>query len=109
MATRTQGHAGLHSQYGVQPAGVGSHVSSFLYQTVDAVPYRGKRLAYGAAVRADLTGASVARLLVRVHREDGSTSFRDDDRPIASGLWIFYEIDAPIVSDARDVEFGVDR
>jgi uncharacterized protein (TIGR02246 family) len=81
----------------------------FLYQTVDATPYRGRWLSYRAAVRADLTARSVARLLVRVHRQDNSTSFYDDmgDHPIKSGPWAFYEIDALIFPDARDIEFGL--
>jgi ketosteroid isomerase-like protein len=49
------------------------------------------------------------RLLVRIHRENGSTSFRDDmgARPITAGRWTTYQIDAPIASDARDIEFGM--
>jgi hypothetical protein len=82
---------------------------SFLYQVVDATPYRGKRLTYRAAVRAEVAGTSVARLLVRIHREDGSTSFRDDmgDHPITAGPWRDYAIAAPIAADARDIEFGL--
>jgi hypothetical protein len=85
------------------------HGFCFLYQIVDATPYRGKLLAYRATVRADVAGTSVARLLVRIHREDGSTSFRDDmgSHPITSGPWALYEIGAPIPSDARDIEFGM--
>jgi hypothetical protein len=51
---------------------------AFLYQVLDAAQYRGKRLTFRAAVRADDTLESLARLLVRVHRTDCSTSFRDD-------------------------------
>jgi uncharacterized protein (TIGR02246 family) len=82
---------------------------SFLYQVVDAAPYRGKSFTYRAAVRADLTTGSVARLLVRIHRNDGSSSFRWDmgDHPITSGPWTVYKIDAPIAADSRDIEFGM--
>lgn len=82
---------------------------SFLYQVVDATQFRGKRLTFRAAVRAEVNPASVARLLVRVHRIDGGTSFRDDmgDHPITSRAWTFYEIHAPISLDARDIEFGM--
>jgi hypothetical protein len=60
-------------------------------------------------VRADVALGSVARLLVRVHRVDCSTSFRDDmaDHPITASTWSPYEIQAPIALDARDVEFGL--
>jgi hypothetical protein len=93
----------------VRSTGSATRGLSFLYQVVDATPYRGKRLTYGAAVRAEVSGTSVARLLVRIHRQDGSTSFRDDmsDHPIAAGPWRNYEIAAPIASDARDIEFGM--
>jgi hypothetical protein len=48
-------------------------------QVLDAAQYRGKRLTFRAAVRVDDTLGRVARLLVRVHRNDCSTSFRDED------------------------------
>jgi hypothetical protein len=82
---------------------------AFLYQVFDAAQYRGKRLTFRAAVRADDTLGSVARLLVRVHRNDCSTSFRDDmgNHPITAGAWTDYEIQAPIAWDARDIEFGM--
>jgi hypothetical protein len=82
---------------------------SFLYQVVDAAQYRGSRLTYRADVRADVAPGSVARLLVRVHRVDCSTSFRYDmgDHPITASAWTSYQLQAPIAPDARDIEFGV--
>lgn len=81
----------------------------FLYQVIDATPYRGKFLAFRAVVRAVVTGKSEARLLLRIHREDGSTSFLHDmgAHPIQSSSWAFYEIEAPIVPDAGNIEFGM--
>jgi hypothetical protein len=82
---------------------------AFLYQVINATQYRGKRLTYRAKVRVEAKFGSVARLLVRVHRTDCSTSFRGDmgDHPITAGTWSTYEIRAPIALDARDVEFGM--
>jgi len=82
---------------------------AFLYQIVDATPYRGKRFTFRAAVRAEVSGTTVARILVRVHRDDGGTSFFNNlgDHPITYGRWLFYEIAAPIESDSRDIEFGM--
>lgn len=93
----------------VKSTGIGKDNFCFLYQIVDATAYRGKNLAYRAAVRTDLKPGSVARLLVRIHRENGSTSFRDDmgNHPITARSWTFYEIDAPVIFDARDIEFGM--
>jgi uncharacterized protein (TIGR02246 family) len=111
LATTAAGGSCLDGKQCAQVQSIGTTPAGlcFLYQVVDATPYRGKQLAYRAAVRADVTAAGLARLLVRVHRTDGSTSFRDDmgHHPITSGPWSFYEIDAPIAPDARDIEFGL--
>jgi len=82
---------------------------SFLYQDLDAAPYRGQTLTYRAFVRVDPTLQGVARLLVRVHRKDCSTTFLDNmaNRPVVSGEWGAYEIQAPIAADAYHIEFGV--
>ena len=81
----------------------------FLYQVIDAGQFRGKLLTYRANVRVDVAAGSVARLLVRVHRTDCSTSFRGDmgNHPVSAGIWAPYEIQAPIALDARDIEFGM--
>jgi hypothetical protein len=81
----------------------------FLYQVVDAAQYRGKVLTYRADARTQSDPGSLARLLVRVHRMDCSTSFRDDlgNHPITSPAWSSYEIHVPIASDAMDIEFGM--
>ena len=104
--------AGAACRSGKQCAAVHSTAPgalSFLYQIVDATPYRGKRFTFRAAVRAEVTGTSVARILVRIHRYDGGTSFFNNlgDHPITYGRWLVYEIAAPIESDSRDIEFGM--
>lgn len=80
---------------------------SFLYQDLDASHYRGQTLTYRAYVR--VNPGNTARLLVRVHRKDCSTTFRDDmgNHPITSSDWAAYEIRAPIAIDAFHIEFGV--
>jgi hypothetical protein len=82
---------------------------SFLYQDLDASPYRGQTLIYRAFVRVDPTVEGVARLLVRIHRKDCSTTFRDDmgNHPVVSGEWGAYEIRAPIATDAYHIELGI--
>lgn len=82
---------------------------AFLYQVLDATRFRGKVLTYQADVRADVSSAGAARLLVRVHRTDCSTSFFDNMgyHPITAATWTRYEIQAPIATDARDLEFGM--
>lgn len=82
---------------------------TFLYQDLDVTQHRGQTLTYRAFVRVDPGQKSVARLLVRLHRKDCSTAFRDDmgDHPIVSGDWALYEIRAPIANDAYHMEFGM--
>jgi len=80
---------------------------AFLDQVIEAAAHRNTRLTLRAAAR--VAPGSVARLLVRVHRMDCSTSFFDNlgDHPITTPSWSFYEIQAPIARDAHDIEFGV--
>lgn len=91
----------------VRSMGLGPHEQCFLYQNVDATPYRGKALFFVAGVR--VAGGGQARLLVRVHRQDNSTSFFNNmgDHPITSAQWSAYRIGFPIDAEARDIEFGV--
>jgi hypothetical protein len=81
----------------------------FMFQLGDASQYRGKMLNLQAAVRIEASSGSVARLLVRVHRLNGETTFRDDmgDHPVSSPIWSVYQIHAPIAPDARDIELGL--
>jgi beta-lactamase regulating signal transducer with metallopeptidase domain len=82
---------------------------AFLMQELDASLYRGQTLIYRAFVRVDPNSKGVGRLLVRVHRKNCSTTFRDDmgDHPVVSDEWAAYEIRAPIATDAYQIEFGV--
>jgi hypothetical protein len=91
----------------VRSLGIFVRTFCFLYQTYDAEPFRGQKVKFRAAVR--VTGNGYARILVRIHRVDGTTSFRDDmgDHPIRSPSWAFYEIEALIPLDARDIELGM--
>jgi uncharacterized protein (TIGR02246 family) len=99
-------HAG--KQCGVvRSIGPGPHERCFLYQNVDATPYRGKVLVFRAASR--VTGGGLARLVVRVHRPDNSSTFFDNlgDHPIQSAQWDAYQIVFPVDGQAEDIEFGI--
>src|SRR6516165_6941262 len=82
---------------------------AFLYQYVNATPYRGKQFTFRATVRAKVAGPDGARLLVRIHQSDGSTCFFDNmaARPITSGQWTFYEITGTVCPDAINLELGM--
>jgi hypothetical protein len=80
-----------------------------MFQVVDATPDRRKTLIFRAAMKADVPSGSGARLFVRIHRQDGSTSFFDNmgQFPVRSSAWHFYEIPAYVGQDDSDVEFGI--
>ena len=83
---------------------------SFLYQYVDAKPYRGMKFRFRAAVRAKVSGSpDGAGLLVRIHRVNGESCFFDNmsDRRISSGNWAFYEITGDVCADAANLEIGM--
>ncbi len=85
-----------------------------LMQTIDAEPYRGKRLRFRAAVRtADLVGDGRAQLWFRVDRVStgGASTIgafdNMDDRPIRDEQWKHYEIVAQIDHDASSIRVGM--
>jgi hypothetical protein len=89
---------------------VGPQGQSFLYQYVDAKPYRGMKFRFRAAVRTSVSGLpNGAGLLVRIHREGGGSCFLDNmsERRITGGDWAFYEITGEVCADAHDLELGV--
>jgi hypothetical protein len=91
----------------VRSLGITPKKFCFLYQIFDAERFREQKIKFRAAVR--VSGSGYARLLLRIHRLDGSTSFRDDmgEHPVTSGNWAFYELEAPVPLDARDIELGM--
>jgi hypothetical protein len=90
------------------PVSVEGH--SFLYQYVDAKPYRGMKFRFRAAVRTSVSGLpNGAGLLVRIHRDSGGSCFFDNmsERRINNGDWAIYEITGDVCADAYDLELGV--
>ncbi len=78
-----------------------------LMRGVEAVPYRGKKVRFRAAVRTQGPG-SQAQLWMRVDRPSGQRGFFDNmqDRPITSNQWRSYEIAGQVAEDAERVYFG---
>jgi C-terminal processing protease CtpA/Prc len=88
-----------------KPAGAG-----ILLQSFDAKAYRGKRVRFRAAVRADVTGAgNQAQLWLRVDRKNDQRGFFDnmDDRPITLNEWRFYNIHGDVADDAEAIFLGL--
>ena len=83
-------------------------------QSIDAAPFRGKRLRYRAAVRTQIDGdRGGAHLWMRVDRieKNGKSSigFFDNmnNRPIRSNDWNYYEIVGDIAEDAETIVLGM--
>jgi hypothetical protein len=80
-----------------------------LMQFIDATKYRGKRVRFKAAVRADVTGdGNQAMLWLRVDTPDGKGFFDNmSDRPIKSNAWKHYEIVGDVAADAQQFVIGM--
>jgi C-terminal processing protease CtpA/Prc len=80
-------------------------------RSFDAAPYRGKKVRFRAAVRAEVPplGENQAGLWLRVDRQGGAPGFFDNmmDRPITSPDWKTYEIVGEVAPDAERVNFGL--
>jgi C-terminal processing protease CtpA/Prc len=77
-------------------------------QTIDAKPYRGKRVRFRGAVRVEGEDAS-GLLWMRVDRPAQQIGFFDNmqDRPIHSTQWSYYEISGDVDEDAEDLNIGM--
>ncbi len=80
-----------------------------ILQMVDATGYRGKRVRFRAAVRADVGGGgNQVMLWFRVDAAKGMGFFDNmADRPITSKEWKHYEIIGDIADDAESIVFGM--
>jgi C-terminal processing protease CtpA/Prc len=90
---------------GAQRGGFGNLLQSF-----DATRYRGKRVRFKAAVRAEVLGfGNQAQLWMRVDRKNDQTGFFDNmsDRPIKDKRWKDYEIIGDVADDAVSITIGI--
>jgi len=85
-------------------AGFGTITSS-----VDATPYRGRRVRLTGAVRAIPADDGKVGLWLRVDRPDGQRGFFDnmDRQPITGSNWADYSIEGDVAADATRVVFGL--
>lgn len=77
-------------------------------QSIDAAPYRGKRVRLKAAVR--IQGAGIrAQMWMRVDREGGERGFFDNmgNRPIRTSKWEEFEIEGDVHDDASSINVGL--
>lgn len=98
-------HAVLSSTGEGDSAGFGN-----LMTTVDARPFRGRLLRLRATlVLGEDTPPHVARMWVRVDREDGARGFFDNmaTRPVTSTDWTPCETVGEVADDAVSIAFGV--
>jgi C-terminal processing protease CtpA/Prc len=81
-----------------------------LMQNIDAAPFRGRRIRFRAAVRAEVKGAgNQAQLWLRVDRKSGQVGFFENmgDRPITERGWCDYEIVGGVAEDAQGIALGL--
>src|SRR5262249_32308056 len=81
-----------------------------LLQTFDAAAFRGKRVRYRAAVKAQVSGfRNQAQLWMRVDRKGGQGGFFDNmfDRPITANRWRDYDIVGDVADDAEQIVIGL--
>ncbi|MBS1715196.1 MAG: peptidase S41 [Armatimonadetes bacterium] len=93
------------SKTGSGAAGFGN-----MMQSVDAQPFRGKRVKFRAAVRFEKAGDfGQCQLWMRVDRKNGEQGFFNNmgDRPVRTSTWAFYEIVGDVAADAESVNFGM--
>lgn len=77
--------------------------------SVDAAPYRGRRIRLTGSVRADAPAPTHVGLWLRVDRPERRPGFFDNmsGRPIRSTNWADYTIEADIAADAERIAFGL--
>jgi len=77
-----------------------------LMQSIDAAPYRGKRVELCASVR--FSGSGQAQMWFRVDRPDGAPGFFDNmaDRPIRGEAWASFSIRGDVEDDAAAIALG---
>ncbi|MBV9881677.1 MAG: hypothetical protein JO276_01560 [Sphingomonadaceae bacterium] len=77
--------------------------------TVDAHPYRGRRIRLTGAVRTQVGSGIPVGLWLRVDRAANAMGFFDNmmDRPIANPAWADYAIEGDVAADAEQLVFGM--
>ncbi len=94
----------IYSEDNVNPNGFGN-----LMQSIDAKPFRGKRVKFQGAVKTGFGNQAKTQLWLRVDRSQGKVGFFDnmENRPISSIDWKYCEIIADIDEDAETINFGM--
>ena len=80
-----------------------------VFQSIDAQPYRGRRVRLEAVLRAEVQGpGNEGSMWLRVDRQGGAVGFFDNmrDRRVRSPEWMVAEIVGPVAEDAQVIFFG---
>ncbi|MDQ1266062.1 MAG: TSPc protein [Bacteroidota bacterium] len=103
----------LHGRYCIELSKEGEDSAGIygsVMQSVDASQFRGKKIRFRAAVRAELSGVKgSAHLWVREHLSYGQDGLfmRMEDQPIVINNWEYYEIIFPVNDYADVLNFGL--
>ena len=91
------------------PVAAEGHGFGSITQSLDAAPYRGKKIKIVAQVRTAVSGSgNQGQLWLRVDKPDRGRGFFDNmaDRPIKAADWQSYEIIGEVADDATAIVFG---
>jgi C-terminal processing protease CtpA/Prc len=103
-----QGKQSVRVSGAPQPMQNGAPSFGNIMQTIDATPFRGRRVTFRGAVRVQGEGAAAA-LWMRVDRPDKQMGFFDNmqNRLIRASEWTYYEIAGDVAADATRLNIGM--
>jgi C-terminal processing protease CtpA/Prc len=78
-------------------------------QVIDAGAFRGKKIRFRTALRAELPPGHHARLDLRIDSAEGKKLFEDEmaDRPLGAQTWGYVDLTADVPEDAESILLGV--
>jgi hypothetical protein len=112
VLTTSQPHSGTYCAEIRWPTNQVSSKGEFanLMQSIDAGPYRNKRIEIRAAIRVSTNRPGGCGMMwFRVDRPDGRLGAFDNmhDRPVRSSIWQNYTITADVAHDAQTLNLGL--
>ena len=116
VVTDQNPYEGNHAAMVHRPKGIPyGEIGPNLKQFIDAVPYRGKKIRFRAAARAEIIHPSYAFLRLAIDPEVNENVHRDysplfdsqDKYRIESSDWGVYEIEANVPENAHIISYGI--
>lgn len=103
-----QGNASVRLYKNPESAVIEAQPFGTLMSTVDAAPYRGKRIRFSAAVRVPAGQSSLVSLWLREDRTNARGFFvSTQDDPITHSDWQVHTLEGDVAPDAASLNFGL--